>query len=147
MHIQPINNTTFGRIYLRESNYDFKNQKDIHKIYPAQPLDVNKVGQTNLWVPGSKLVDRVIECDYDTVELRTRYNQLLAEQASNPNHIMIDVFLSHVPEPEDFFQMAYVGKKAKVFKQAEGYYPWQTKPTTIEFLEKACKYANKLARR
>ena len=147
MHIQPINNTTFGRIYLRESNYDFKNQKDNHKIYPAQPLDVNKVGQTNLWVPGSNLVDRVIECDYDTVELRTRYNQLLAEQASNPNHIMIDVFLSHVPEPEDFFQIAYVGEKAKVFKQAEGYYPWQTKPTTIKFLEKACKYANKLARR
>ena len=147
MHIQQINNTSFGRIYLRESDYDFKNKKEIHKIYPAQPLDVSKTGQTNLYVKGANLVDRVIECDYDTKALRAQYNQLIAEQMNNPNHIMVDVFLSHVSEPEDFFQMAFVGEKAKVFKQAEGYWPWQSRPTTIEFLEDACKYANKLARR
>ena len=147
MHIQKINNTSFGRIYLRETNYDFKNKTEIHKIYPAQPLDVNKTGQTDLYVKGSNLVDRVIECDYDTKALRTQYNQHIAEQMNNPNHIMIDVFLSHVPEPEDFFQIAYVGKKAKVFKQAEGYWPGQPRPSTIAFLEKACKYANKLAKR
>jgi hypothetical protein len=147
MHIQPINNQTFGRVYLRESSYDYENKKETHKIYPAQPLDVNKVGQKDLFIKGTNLVDRVIECDYDTVELRKRYNQLLDEQMKNPNNIMIDVFLSHVPEPEDFFQIAYVGKKAKVFKQAEGYYPWQRRPSTIDFLEDACKYANKLARK
>ncbi len=146
MHIQQIDSRSFGRIYLRESSYDFKNKRDIHKIYPAQPLDVNKIGQTDLYGMKGNLVDRVIECDYDTVALRNRYNQLLAEQMNNPNHIMIDVFLSDVPEPEDFFQIAYV--KGKTFKQAVVYLPGiQRKPTTIEFLEKACKYVNRLAER
>ena len=145
MHIQQINNQAFGRVYLRESDYDFKNKKTIHKIYPAQPLDVNNVGQKDLYIKGSNLVDRVIECDYDTEKLRKRYNQLLTEQMNNPNHIMIDVFLSDVPAVEDFFQIAYVGKKAKVFEQDVGYLPGQIKPTTIDFLEKACSYANKLA--
>lgn len=145
MRVQSINNQSFGRIYLRESDYDFKNKRETHKIYPAQPLDVNKIGQTDLYGMSGNLVDRVIECDYDTVALRERYNQLLAEQMDNPNHIMIDVFLSDVPEPEDFFQKAYV-KGGKTFEQAVGYWPWQRKPTTIDFLEDACRYVNRQAK-
>ena len=87
----------------------------------------------------------MIDNDYDTPKLRRRYNELIKEQENNPVNIVIDLFLSHVPEAEDFFQRAIV--KGKVFEQTVRYWPWQAKPTTIEFLEKACKYAKKLARR
>ena len=141
MHIQPINNTTFGRIILQEDNTDGS-----ASIYLAEPInDKVRKEYNNQWA-ADRLIDGVIDSDYDTLELRTRYNKLIDEQKNNPVDIIVDLFYSDVPAVDDFYQKAAVG--GKVFKQRVGYWPGlEAKPTTIEFLEKACKYANRLANR
>ena len=134
MRIQGINNQSFGKIILQE---------DESNRYEAKPIDPDH-RQYKSQYSSKNLIDGVIDSDYDTFELRSRYNELIAEQKNNPVDIVIDLFYSDVPVVEDFFQRATVGDK--VFEQPVGYWPGiQEKPTTIGFLEKACNYANRLA--
>ena len=137
MRIQGINNQNFGKIILQE---------DESNRYEAKPIDPNH-RQYKSQYSSKNLIDGVIDSDYDTFELRSRYNELIEEQKNNPVDIVIDLFFSDAPYIEDFFQRANVGDKN--FKQAVIWNPLVDikRPTTIDFLEKACKYANKLARR
>jgi len=136
MRIQQINNQSFGKIILHD--YD-KNGKC---TYSAQPIGAKKL-YSDIY-KANTLLDGVIDNDYDTLELRSRYNELIEEQKDNPVDIVIDLFLDHNPEPEDFFQRATVN--GKIFKQAVTWNPKvdKVRPTTIDFLEKACVYANEL---
>lgn len=137
MHIQTINKQSFGKIILK----DTYNNKEIK--YPAKPLGVKKL-YSDIY-KADILLDGVIDNDYDTLELRDKYNKLIEEQKKNPIDIVIDLFLDHNPEPEDFFQRATVN--GKIFKQAVIWNPKvdRVRPTTIKFLEDACSYANELA--
>ena len=136
MHIQTVSNVNFGQIIL----HDIGRNGEI--TYPAQSLGAKKL-YSDIY-KADILLDGVIDNDYDTLELRSRYNELIEEQKNNPIDIVIDLFLDHNPEPEDFFQRATVN--GKVFKQDVIWNPKvdKVRPTTINFLEKACKYANEL---
>ena len=136
MRIQQINNQSFGKIILHDSG------RNGECTYPARPIGVKKL-YSDIY-KADILLDGVIDNDYDTLELRSRYNQLIEEQKDNPFDIVIDLFLDHNPEPEDFFQRATVN--GKIFKQAVIWNPKvdKVRPTTIDFLEKACAYANEL---
>ena len=137
MHIQRISNQSFGRIILHEDRTD-----GTASVYLAEPIDEHHKQYSSQYL-APRLIDGVIDSDYDTVELRSKYNKLIEEQKNNPVDIFIDLFYCNSTEPEQFFQKATV--KGKIFKQATGYWSWQRKPTTIDFLVDACKYANKLA--
>jgi hypothetical protein len=136
MHIQQINNVNFGRIILHEDRTD-----GTASVYLAEPIDEYH-RQYHSEYAAENLIDGIIDSDYDTFELRNKYNELIEEQKDNPVDIFIDLFYCDSTEPEQFFQKAAV--KGKIFKQATGYWSWQRKPTTIEFLEKACRHANLL---
>lgn len=143
MHTQPISNQNFGRIYL------IKTINGTNYKVPAKPLGVNKLYSDIYKAPD--LIDGVQDNDFDTLELRSKYNKLIDEQIYNPVDIDIDLWLDHNPEPEDFFQKAIVNYREKVYKVFKQAVIWNPKvdkvrPTTIEFLEKACTYANELAK-
>ena len=140
MHIQPINNQSFGKIILQEDRID-----GTSSLYLAEPIDEHHKQYLSQY-SAERLIDGVIDSDYDTFELRNTYNELIEQQRNNPIDIIIDLFYDDRVEPEDFFQKAVV--KGKIFKQRTIWFPniEFCRPSTIDFLEKACQYANKLAR-
>lgn len=89
-----------------------------------------------------QLLPKVIESDYDTFELKNRFNELVKSQETNPHDIHLDVFLHDEGEiplyVEGWYQKATVGNQ--VFKQRQYAY----EGSAIKFLEDACKYADKL---
>lgn len=93
------------------------------------------------------LINNVIANDYNTPKLKARYAQLVREQESNPFNISLGLYLADKNEiplyPESYvieksYQQATVN--GKVFKQR--IYNYQG--GVMDFLEDACKYANRL---
>lgn len=139
MHIQPINNQSFGKIILQEDRID-----GTSSLYLAEPIDEHHKQYLSQY-SAERLIDGVIDSDYDTFELRNTYNELIEQQRNNPIDIIIDLFYENRVEPDDFYQKAAV--KGKIFKQHTTWDPKvdRIRPTTIKFLENACNYANELA--
>lgn len=140
MQINKIGNIPFGKIILDcnnpiPANLLFNAKSELDKNRPNNnynPLDFME----------DNLIVKVIDSDYNTPKLKARYKQLIAEQESNPHDIHIDLFLADEGEiplyPEGWYQKAIVGNKE--FRQRVYAFQGQV----MDFLEDACKYANKL---
>ena len=130
MQVQNINSPSFGQIILR-NNFEIRtSSRKVEQI----TRDTNDA---------KELIDLIIKCDYDNPMLMNRYNELVAEQENNPMNIYIDFFSAEGADGPDWFQRAKVGNR--IFKQRTIYFPeLEDPPSTIKFLERACKWANLL---
>lgn len=93
-----------------------------------------------------RLLDEVIKYDYKTPKLKETYKNLVKSQKNNPVNIYIDLFHreEEIPlHPSGWFQKATVGEGIlkKTFKQPTTYL-FDPPPSPINFLKKACAYAN-----
>ncbi|MBQ6516247.1 hypothetical protein IJI31_03610 [bacterium] len=143
MQVNRVGNQNFKAIIL-----DCKNPVPAEYLFSAKnALDKNR--PDNDFNPmdflNGELLPKVIESDYDTVELKERYDELVQSQKDNPVDIHLDLYLADPNEiplyPEGWYQKATVA--GKVFKQRI----YEFQGSAIKFLEDACRYANKLNRR
>lgn len=143
MQVHKINNTNFGKVIL-----DCKEPVSAGLLFNAKDvLDKNR--PNNDFNPfdflNGELLPKVIENDYNTPQLKKRYEELVKSQEDNPHNIHLDLFLYDEGEiplyPEGWYQKATVGNK--VFLQRQ----YEFEGSVIDFFEKACKYADKLKRK
>lgn len=145
MQVQSINqnNITFGAIILRDER-GFS--KEFCDIIEEKTKGKKGGGFKSESLADKRLIDEVIKYDFQTPKLQDTYNKLVASQEKNPVNIYIDLFTADKNEiplhPSGWFQKATVGKGIlkRTFKQATTYF--DTPPSPIEFLKKACLYAN-----
>lgn len=130
MQVQNINSPSFKQIILR-NNFEIRtSSRKVEQI----TKDTNEA---------KELIDLIIKCDYDDPTLMEKYKELVAEQKDNPVNISIDFFAAEGADGPDWFQRAKVGNR--IFKQRTIYFPdLESPPSTIKFLERACRWANLL---
>ena len=134
-------NTAFGAIILMdERRFSKKFCDDIE----AKTKGRHGGGFKSESLAGKRLIDEVIKNDYNTPELQETYKKLVESQKKNPVNIYIDLFTAEKGEiplyAGGWFQKATVGNAT--FKQATTYF--NTPPSPIKFLKRACTYANVL---
>ncbi len=140
MQVQKVQNqTTFGAIILRDNRSFSKSFCD--KI-EAATKGRKGGGFKSESLADKRLIDEVIKHDYNTSNLQEEYQRLIESQKNNPINIYIDLFTAdkgEIPlQPSNWFQKATVGKMT--FKQPTTY--WDTPPSPIRFLKRACVYAD-----
>ena len=136
---------TFGAIILKDER-GFS--KEFCDMIEGKTKDRKDGGFKSKSLADKRLIDEVIKYDYKTPKLQDTYNKLVMSQEKNPVNIYIDLFTadkSEIPlQPSGWFQKATVGKGIlkRTFKQATTYF--DTPPSPIKFLKKACLYADLL---
>ena len=145
MQVQSINqnNMTFGAIRLSDERCF---SKEFCDTIEEKTKGRKGGGFKSESLADKRLIDEVIKYDFKTPALQDTYNKLVLSQKNNPVNIYIDLFTADKNEiplhPSGWFQKATVGKGIlkRTFKQATTYF--DTPPSPIKFLKKACLYAN-----
>ena len=145
MQVQRVqnNNTTFGKIILRDNT---RFSKSLCDFVEAKAKEHAHGGFKSESLADKRLLDEVIKYDFNTPELKEKYKRLVLDQESNPVNIYIDLFTADKNEiplhPSGWFQKATVGEGIlkRTFKQATWYL--DTPPSKIKFLQRACRYAD-----
>ena len=144
MQVQRVqnNNTTFGKIILRDNT---RFSKSLCDFVEAKAKEHAHGGFKSESLADKRLIDEVIKYDFNTPELKEKYKRLVLDQESNPVNIYIDLFPreGEIPlHPSGWFQKATVGEGIlkRTFKQATWYL--DTPPSKIKFLQRACWYAD-----
>ncbi len=141
MQVQKINSnqTNFKAIILRD---DRSFSKEFCDQIEEKTKNRKGGGFKSETLADKRLIDEVIKHDYNTPKLQEEYKRLVESQKNNPVNIYIDLFTADKGEiplyAGGWFQKATVGKRT--FKQATTYF--DTPPSPIKFLKKACFYAN-----